>query len=295
MLRLPLLLLFIVSFSSYADVKLDPTLIRKWSHDLDNEYPGEKPAIAHFKTDAYNLFYLAAAHETNLRSPTLKLVEKLFQHSFNALLVEPFPWSEGQSPSWALKDAVNGIKKKDFILGGEPALAIIRANSRKIPFFGGEPDHRDIYRSLKARNYTDLDIIGFYVVRQIPQWVRERQNKNGLIDRNYPIFSETYCRKFVVSPCPPLADVKNWYKTKMNRELTPDISNEEISPLTEGKLFTQKMASAVSDVRDRFTLTVINELLKKYHNVAVVYGSGHFITLKKSFEAPLGQPTYETE
>src|SRR4051812_7483719 len=90
-----ILCLFTFSAACWADLKLDPQLIRKWSHALDKESPGEQPFIAQFSKDDYQLFYLAATHETNTKSPTLKLVENLFQHPFSALLVEPFPYSEG--------------------------------------------------------------------------------------------------------------------------------------------------------------------------------------------------------
>jgi hypothetical protein len=81
----------------------------------------------------------------------------------------------------------------------------------------------------------------------------------------------------------------------MNRDLGTEITNEELNPLADGKLITQRMASAVSDVRDKFTLGVLEELLKKYHRVGVVYGNGHYFTLKKSLEAALGPATLENE
>jgi hypothetical protein len=294
MIRTLLFILLIAAPFAFADVRLDPQQIRQWNRQLDNEYPQDKPVIAHFKNGEYELFYLAAQHETNLKTPTLRLVEKLYQHDFKALIVEAFQRSEGQSPSWALRDAINGLKK-DFIKGGEPALSIIRANSRKIPFFGGEPDHHELYSALKARGYSDLDVVGFYVIRQIPQWIRENQNKSQLLERNVPGFVKMFCPKFPISPCPSLYEIRSWYKLRMDKELTADISSDEISPAADGKLFTQKISTAVGDVRDRFTLRLIEEMLNRYHQVAIVYGSGHFTTLKKSFEAALGKPTYEED
>jgi hypothetical protein len=270
-------------------------LIRRWSHDLENEPPGEQPVIAHFKNSSYELFYLAATHETSLDSPTLKLVDKLFkEHHFEILLVEPFPHSAGQSPAWAVKEAKQGIRG-NFILGGEAALAVVRADAKKISFFGGEPDHHLIYQSLRSRGYTDQDIVGFYLVRQIPQWLREKQDQNGLLERNAPHFIKNYCKEFPVTPCPNLRELRAWFKAKMNRELGADIINAEVDPIADGKLLTQRMASAVSDVRDKYTLNIIEDLLREYKQVAVVYGSGHFVTLRKSLDAALGTPSFESK
>lgn len=292
--RLLIFTLLVFSLPTFAEIKLDPGLIRRWSQNLDGEYPGDQPVIAHYKQGAYELYYLAASHSNDLNSPTLKLVSRLFfGHQFDALLVEPFPYSKGESPPWFLKLAKQGYHG-DFILGGEPALAIIRADSKKIPFFGGEPDHRDVFQALKKQGYSDLDVLGFYVVRQIPQWVREKQDRAGLLERNVPKFVTVYCKEFSMHPCASLKDIRLWYKTKMRHELTADIKNEEVSPFAEGTLLTQKLSSATGDFRDRYTLKIMQQMLEKYKRVAVVYGSGHFVTLRKSLDDAFGPPTFET-
>jgi hypothetical protein len=289
-----LVALMVMASICSAEVEFNPRYIRQWTADLEKEYPGDKPVIAHFKKGTDELYYLAARHENNLRAPTLRLVEKLYQHDFDALVIEAFPRSDGQSPSWALKEAIDGLKK-DFVKGGEPALAILRANSKKIPFFGGEPDDHEIFRDLKARGFSDLDVMGFYVVRQIRQWDRENQSKVHLLERNVPGFVKIYCKKFPMSPCPSLYEIRSWYKLRTDHELTADVTNREITPLANGKLFTQKISLAIGDVRDRFTLNLLGDLINRYHRVAVVYGSGHFTTLKKSLEAAMGKPTYEED
>lgn len=75
----------------------------------------------------------------------------------------------------------------------QPSLWLIK---KKSPFFVREPDHQDIYRGLKGQNYTDQDIIGFYTVRQIPQWVREKENKKDLFKRKIPPHLKHYCKVF---------------------------------------------------------------------------------------------------
>lgn len=167
--RLLVFALLVVGWTALADLQLDPSLIRRWNQSLENEYPGNRPVIARYKHNKYELFYLASAHSNDVNSPTLKLVSRLFiEHRFNVLMVEPFPHSKGISPPIYLQLARNGYHG-EFILGGEAALAVLLANEKKIPFFGGEPNDHDIFTALKELGYSGLDVIGFYVARQIPQ------------------------------------------------------------------------------------------------------------------------------
>ncbi|MEN0059717.1 MAG: hypothetical protein AAGB31_12835 [Bdellovibrio sp.] len=282
--------LFLTSCSSVP--KLDSQKIRPWSNSLGDEYPHEKAVIAHYQKNRIDLFYLASRHTNTIGDDTLNLVQTLFEkYNFNVLIIESIPYSSGESPKWFLDEAKNG-KSDKFIKGGESALAVILADEKKIPFFAGEPDHQDIYRGLKERGYTDEDIIGFYTVRQIPQWVREKENKNGLLKRKIPPFVSHYCKLLSIQSCPTYVDVMSWYKNKIGHELVADVSNEEVAPYSDGTLFTQKISSDVGFIRDRFTLNIIEQMIHKYKKVAVVYGAGHFLTLRKSFDASFGEPVF---
>ncbi len=272
--------------------QLESQKIRQWTYALGNEYPNEKAVIAHYKKADIELFYLAARHTNTMGDDTLNLVKKLFEtYQFNVLIIESIPYSFGESPKWFVEDAKKG-KSDTFIQGGESALAVIYADSKKIPFFAGEPDHRDIYKGLKERGYTDEDVVGFYTLRQIPQWIREKENKKDLLKRKIPSYVSHYCKVFGISTCPSYDDVIKWYKTKLGRDLVPDVSNEEVAPYADGELYTQKMSSNVGFIRDHFTLKIIEQMIKKYKKVAVVYGAGHFLTLRKSFDASFGEPTF---
>jgi hypothetical protein len=288
--KFPLLLLLVLAGCVSAPPKFSSDLIRQWNANLDHEFPGREPGLAHYKKDPYELFYLAASHENVIDSGTIKLVTQLFEkNKFNVLLIESIPNSSGESPRWFLIEAEKGLRK-DFIIGGESAWAVIQANKRKIPFFAGEPDHQDIYLGLKALGYTDLDVIGFYVARQTPQWVREREKTQRLLERKAPPFIKYYCKIFSISACPTLSEAKRWYREKNGLELNVGITNDDVGPEHDGKLFTQRISSAVGDIRDKFTLKIIESLVHKYQRVAVIYGAGHFVTLRKSFDVALGEP-----
>lgn len=272
--------------------QLDPKQIRPWSSSLENEYPQEKSVIAHYKKGSAELFYLAARHTSKMDSDTMRLVQELFnKHEFNVVLIESIPYSSGESPQWFIEEAKK-YQTETFVQGGESAFAAILADQKKIPFFAGELDHKEIYRDLKIRGYSDQDIVGFYTVRQIPQWIRENEPKKDLLKRKIPIFLGQYCKIFGINECPKMNEICNWYKAKLGHDLVVDVSNEETAPVSDGKLFTQKMSSELGALRDQFTLNIIQKLILKYQKVAVIYGAGHLITLRKSFDAAFGQPEF---
>lgn len=289
-----LILAVLLSLTSCAPFKpkLDPEKIRPWSDELSKEYPRERPVIAHYKRDNYELFYLAARHTNTMGEDTLNLVQTLYdKFKFNVLIIESLPHSVGESPKWFVEEAKAGRTAK-FIKGGESALSVILASNKKIPFFAGEPDHQDIYRGLKDKGYTDIDVLSFYTVRQIPQWVREQNDKSTLFHKKIPSFLTNYCKTFSVQNCPSTVDVMKWYKDKIGYELTPDVSNEEVAPIKDGTLYTQKMSAEIGHIRDHFTLNIIEQMLLRYERVAVVYGASHFSTLRRSFEKSFGLSTF---
>lgn len=264
--------------------------MREWGTDLFNEFPGEDPGIAYYKKGEIELIYLAASHSTNLESPTLKMLKKMFERfQINVLLIEPIPFSSGESPQWYVQESKLGLKDKS-IKEGESGLAALTADEKHIPFFAGEPDHLDIYKGLKADGFSDEDIVSFYLARQIPQWIRQNENPKTLLDKKGPNFLVHYCKMFLLLTCPDVTQVKVWYRSKIGKELDANVSNEDMSPRKDGDLYTHKMASSVSKVRDHYTLARIEDLLKKYKKLAVVYGAGHYVTIRKSFDAFFGPP-----
>jgi hypothetical protein len=119
--------------------------------------------------------------------------------------------------------------------------------------------------------------------------VRERENKIGLIARKGPGFNKNYCNIYGIVNCPTVEQVRDWYKSKNGEDLTSDVLNENFAPHSDGN-WTQKISASLNDVRNAFTLSVIESALRKYKKVAVVYGASHLIMLRKSLDHSLGEP-----
>jgi len=272
--------------------KLNPSLIRPWSETLDKEYPQDKVTIVSYKHGPYELFYVTAHHSTQISSDTNRAVDALFdKKKFNVLVIEPISYSYGESPAWFVEESKKGLSQ-DFVPGGESAWATLKANSANIPFYGGEPDHLDIYKALKAKGYPDQDVIGFYFARQIPAWIRQKEPVKNLLLKKYPDFSNSYCQRFSIQICPKLNETLAWFKSNNGHDLSIDVTNNEMGPYQNGT-FTQRIAYAIDEVRNAYTLNVVQTLLEKYKKVAVVYGASHFRNLRKSFDEVLGDPSFE--
>jgi hypothetical protein len=248
------------------------------------------PSIAYHQKEQFKLFYLGVQHDNNLKSPTNKLVEKLFKdYEFDVLLIEPFSYSFGESPAFFLKESQEGMSET-MISGGEMALASIKANEKNIPFFGGEIDQKETYQALKSKNYSDEDIVGYHLARTIPQWAKGKNESKDFLEVKAPKYILSKCKSFGIeqSACPNLDVLKNWYQAKTGKKLGPEVRPSDVAPNFQSPLFLHKISSDNDIIRNQFTLNVIEELLRKYKRVAVVYGGAHYTSLKDSIEASMG-------
>ena len=263
---------------------LNNSLVRPWDAKLAQESLSSKPYIAHYSKGNYELLYLATHHENDPTNNPVQLINELFkQFQFNFILIESIPHSEGENPQWFVQKAMGSIKT-DIVEGGEPVYTGYLASFRHLPFAGAEMSHKEIFLGLKARGYTDIDILGFYLVRQIPSWRQEGQNKNGLLVRNAPAFLHSFCANFGIpaASCPKLEQIDAWYRRTSGKPISADVGEE--SNLL-------RMATTLAIMRDEFLLQLIQDALVKYKKVAVVYDGIHFLTLKTSLEAYFGKLT----
>lgn len=106
----------------------------------------------------------------------------------------------------------------------------------------------------------------------------------------WPFVCSCASRLFALRICPSLDEIKEGYQVKNGRILSVDITNNDVGPERDGKFYTQKFATAVGDCRNRFTFNIIVGLLKKYGLVTVIYGAGHSVILRQSFDSALGEP-----
>lgn len=277
-------------------VKFDSEKIRPWSEKLDDQAPFQNPYVADFQRGVYRLRYVAAHHQNELNSPTLKLVSSVMEKSADVkvLLIEPISYVEGKSPQFYIDYAKKSNRDK-FIEGGESAWAVLLAQDKNLPFFGGEPRDEDIAKAIFQNGYKEIDLVGFYLVRQIPQWRREgKLKKKTLMASSIPYLSNV-CKRLDVKQCPSFQEVKEWYLLKMKTSLTENVDGQSVAPDLASSIYTQRISGEIGKVRDAYTLSIIERLLQEYKSVIVVYGASHFMTLRLALESFLGKPHFYTD
>ncbi|HAR44097.1 MAG TPA: hypothetical protein DCS07_15935 [Bdellovibrionales bacterium] len=285
--------LFVLGCSTHQ-LHVDSEKIKTWSDVQNRSEPFELPYAADFKSGPYFLTYIAVEHENDKSSPTFKLIENAFKHAkYDAVIIEGVPFERGASPS-SILDTARRTNRDNFFEMGEPGYAAILADSYKIPFFGGEPPEQEIkYEALKGGLSGD-DLVGFYFVRQVPQWFREKKLPKASPDVLYRGFSQLTCLDFNIpkDKCLSFDSFKGWYSTANNKDFLTGFESEEAAPIRDGKYKTQRIAAQLGRIRDRSILNAIITVLKKHKSVLVVYGGGHFATQLDALTDVLGKPTY---
>ncbi|NJL25088.1 MAG: hypothetical protein HC902_07880 [Calothrix sp. SM1_5_4] len=177
---------------AFARPKINPDLVVSWEQ-IRELPPFEAPYWAEFQRDDVQLRYIAAHHDNDLNSTTMVTIRDVMEtFGPDILLFEGLQWDKGLNPKSYAKYALSS-RHGDFIGGGEPAYAVSLMISEGVPFRGGEPSETDILSEIQKRGYSTHDLVGFYAVRQYPEFIR---NKQIDIKNPGPTFS-----KFIRSVC----------------------------------------------------------------------------------------------
>jgi len=294
-------MMHLISCSLRAKFEPDLSLISPYSYELEASEPfTDQPFISIFRKDGRQLTYVAAHHDNNVNSPTYRLInEAMYHQKPKMVILEGFETSLGLSP----RDLLQNFKETSteaFFEWGEPAYAAIQADKVGILFVGGEPDDIYVLEEIKKVGYTTNDLLGFYFVRQIPQFRRGKSLESKSAQK---IFEE-YLRSARHSLQLPsdhrfsYLEFVKWYKENNKKKFTlksfHDFDGEEVAPLEHGKFATQKISHAVGMVRDKYVVSLVAELVNKYNNVMIVFGRSHLPVQRKALEAMFGAPVLET-
>ncbi len=279
--------------SSASDFTPKLQLIRAWSNNLAKEQPANYPFRVQYERGHKSFTYLAVQHENKIGSSTFKAIQgALEERSYEVVVMEGFPRSEGfnsaQMIEWAKSDGSDG-----FFQGGETSFLIQQAQTRRIPFVGGEIDDVDLKSEAIKAGYTELDLLYFYFARQVPQLIRDGTLKTTSIEESYEKFMKKEMQELKVKSqkIPSYASFLDWYMRKNATQFSvQSMTSEVVAPLCEGTLFTQKLSGLIGVNRDRFIVKTIAEVLNRYNKVLVVYGGSHWVTQSGVFKDWFGSP-----
>jgi len=162
--------------------KADLKLIRSYTFELEKQKHLEAPYVAKYQRNGKTLLYLAAKHISAqkypdlLEHPTLRTIARLFsEYKPQVVIVEGLDTGTEVSPKSIFKKADECEQSKYRSGCGESFFAINQARKIGIGYVSGEPRNSEIKDQLVAEGYTAEDLLGFYLVRQIPQYKRRAE------------------------------------------------------------------------------------------------------------------------
>lgn len=286
--RIGLYWLALIAWASGQGLGLpEPSRVVDWSWELQQSEPFTQPFLAEFTRGPYRLGFLATHHGNQQATPTFQLIERSLQKGpWEALAIEGIPLGK---ESEVLQYFARNPAKDGFWPAGETSYAV--ALSGGLPVIGVEPAEPDILKAVLAQGETLEDLVGFYVVRQVPQWRRQRSLNSITQKELFERFVAAVCRDFAVPVAFNWSQFHTWYRQRNGRTFDwISLENNESAPLTGGAYYTQRMAARVSRIRDEFMVTTLSRKLDRYHSILVVCGSAHLASQRPAWEALLGAP-----
>lgn len=273
---------------------LDSAKIHPWAEFGLLEQPN-LPYLKIYLGCGKTLIYVAANHTNDAESATYKMVQSAFEnHAINFAVVEGFPSAYG----------INDAQIVDFAKSvqgsasdAEAYLAIRLAVESGAVFQGGEPSESDILRSIDDIEISPVDLVGFYILRQIPQLIRENKLTSVadprlgaeikiLVDN---FVSQTSVDRSSLSAVDSVKAFKLWYEAINKMSLEDNFKEQDPWPSTaiNDPRPTNFLSDKVGDIRDQHIISVINEALQNHRIVLVVYGGSHHVIQEPALKAAL--------
>lgn len=291
--------LSILSACASFSLRPSPDKLQPWTTALRDRQP-DGPFNAVYRAGERHLVFIGAQHENRDDSATFRMIRDAYtSFEFDIVIAEGFPTSWGANPTRILDMGSKSQTAADgFVEGGETIPTVFGAQRQKARLLGGEPDDAEIKHLVARDGITDADLIGFYVLRNVPQWISERAIKDVTDPGLQPLVEKALVRQRDVLQMPPtiVPDYSAWlawYETTNRKRLSAGFDTEEVGPLADGRFGTNKIAYAVSKARDVHLHRLVVEYLNARKNVLVVFGGSHLMIHRAALDAILGKPCYE--
>lgn len=243
------------------------------------------------------LAFIAAEHGNDPDSDTFKAVTAAMANAPDLVLIEGVPHSRGANfqPLVDYAQSVAGTPGDS-----EPMLTTRLAIGAGIDVMGAEPDDADVLAYAKREGIGATDVIGFYVLRQLPQMVRAGDvdgpndpRMAGVIADLVPYFAQDAgLSPDAVADIDTLPEFATWYAALNGSTFAQSNTSYDVSPSSNipAPKPTNRIADTVADARDAFILKRIEEALAEHDEVLIVYGGSHQTVQDPSLRAAFGAP-----
>lgn len=295
-MSVPLLLLLA---SALLPLQPAPERLQPWTTALRDRQPDDAFAAV-YRVGPKRLVFVAAKHANRTDSLTFRLIAQAYRtFQFDTVIAEGFATGRGPNPPSILKYAAeNGPDKHGFVEGGETVPTVLGAQDEGAVMWGGEAHDLAVKAALITRGFSADDLLGFYVLRNIPQWIGERKIANaGDVGLETLVEAALDKNRSTLGLGPAVLrgfqDWAGWYRALNGKPIGPDFVTEEVGPLADGRFGTNRIAYAVSLARDTHLHDRIIRHLNGGESVLVVYGASHLLIHRPALDVVLGKPCYE--
>ena len=276
----------------------EPGKLQPWTTALRDQQP-EEAFAAVYKAGSKHLVFLGAKHANRADSPTFRMIEAAYAaFRIDTVIAEGFPTSRGANPPSTIAWATGNVATADgFVEGGETVPTVMGAVREPATLFGGEADDLQIKSQVSAEGVSAEDLLGFYVLRNIPQWIGERQIEDAG-DSRLPVLVTAALAKnrhsLQLAPdiLPDFAAWVAWYQRLNQRPIGSAFVTEEVGPLADGRFATNRIGHAISKARGAHLHNLVISHLNARQTVLVVFGASHLMIHRPALDAVLGHPCY---
>lgn len=274
-----------------------PERLASWTTTLRGQQPDDA-FTAVYKIGPHHLVFIGARHSNATDSLTFRLIADAYAvFDVDTVIVEGSPTSRDPNSKRLVAYASQSPATDGFQEGGETVPAVLGAVKEGATIWGGEPDDADIKARVLAQGVSAEDLLGFYTLRSIPQWVGERKIENVGAPRLPALIDEELSgnrKRLALEPTVlrGYAEWASWYQTKNGKQIEPEFSNEEVGPLADGQFGSNKIAAAISRARAAYLHEMILSHVNAGETVLVVFGGSHLMIHRPALDAAIGQPCY---
>ncbi|MEO1243221.1 MAG: hypothetical protein AAFX54_15025 [Pseudomonadota bacterium] len=274
-----------------------PDAFAPWTHELRAEQPDDAYA-AIYDLDQHHIVFLGAKHANSVDSLTFQLIEQTYDaFDIDVVLIEGFPTAKGPNAARLIAYAQEADEEDGFQSRGETVPAVLGALDEGAIILGGEPDDIEIKASVLAQGFPEEDLLGFYTLRTIPQWIRQKKIEDAGDAQIFNLIPEELTRnrnRLTIAPTvlPVLADWLQWYEKINGKPLGEDFSTEEAGPLADGPYGSNRVAAAISRARAEHLHDLIIERANAGETVMIVFGASHFMIHRPAMTATFDVPCY---
>lgn len=281
-------------------IHFDSSLVRSYTFDLENLKPLEPPFYAEYKLGNKHLVVVAVEHISSvkypnlLEHPTLKTIDSLFGSLKPELSIVEGIQAGNEQHLESLMAKADSCKKAAYLDDcGESFFTINKTREGGTAFLSGEPTEQEIAKIITEQGYDKKDLVGFYLVRKVPQWKRQKKLKRTEIEKLAAEQFERYRKRIDPKLDFTFEDFKRWYSSKMSKpkDYTEFANNDPAPHGGPDATYVQKISNRVTFARDVTLVKRIEESLSKHDRVLVVYGGSHFIDLEPALTKAMGHPS----